>query len=66
MSNIPEHIKNISELKEKRNGLVQQVQDIDNRIRDIYSEWQQECSHPQEYRVNNDCTACGYSFPESE
>lgn len=59
MSNIPEFINKISELKQKKNELINQVNSIDTEINAIVLEWQKVCTHPEEYIHDGVCSACG-------
>lgn len=66
MSNIPDYINKITELKSNRMALTQQVNTIDQELQAIYTEWQKECSHPVEYMIDNKCSACGYEIKEQK
>ena len=66
MSNIPKYIEQLRDLGIKRNELGSELQKIDQEINKITVTWQGECEHPDSYRANGQCSACGYMFEKGD
>ena len=71
MSNIPKYLNKLRELNTEKikleaavNNTASEIQELSKQIDEITKQWQGECTHPKEYNLNGECTACGYKEGE--